>query len=80
MPNRKPSKESRAQSVASALVKVQLAQRLLEAPTKQSVRDAERALAQAEAELSLLLGAELEVNESENLSEQLPRNGKLFAN
>lgn len=78
MPSRKPNRESRVLSVANALVKVQLAQRLLEAPTKQTVRDAERALAQAEAELTLLLSAELEG--SENLSEQLPRNGRLFAN
>lgn len=78
MPSKKPSRESRALSVANALVKVQLAQRLLEAPTKQSVRDAERALAQAEAELALLLSAELDG--SENLNDKLPRNGKLFVN
>lgn len=71
-------RENRVLALADALVKVQLAQRLLEAPTKQTVRDAERALAQAEARLSVLLAGALD--ESENSNDKLHHNGKSFVN
>lgn len=71
------TREDRVLALADALVKIQLAQRLLEAPTKQTVRDAEKALAQAEARVSVLLADVLD--ESENSKDKLPRNGRLFA-
>lgn len=71
------NRDDKVLAVADALVKIQLAQRLLETPTKQTVRDAERALAQAEARVSVKLAALLE--ESENSKDSLPRSGRLFA-
>lgn len=71
------NRDDKVLAIADALVKIQLAQRLLETPTKQTVRDAERALAQAEARVSATLAALLE--ESEDSKGNLPRNGRLFA-